>query len=463
MTRREFIEKLAVAGLLPFLRITHPEPEFVILGAQIYRNQQLENGYIGILPNGKFLFSPFPITGKQYIHAAGLVAAPGFVDILADNAANPQKTYLIFEKYKLTDGCTTPLQMHGGSDETQKFYDYFQTVPHYTNYGVSTMVMNIRNKYADLPTRLKKVEENLEQGALGVSHSIEYQPTDFKELLAYAKLAAKYQRTYFLHLRYSAKDTELEGVKEAIQLAEMTGVAIHIDHLHSTGGTYNMPKALELIRNARKKGLKITACVYPYSYWATYLPSKRFDPGWQQRYNLTYQDLTVVGTGEKLTEATFHQYRKGFNRLVAVPEGTMNLKETVQLALQEDFVMIGSDGGIESEPKANNHPRGASCYATALNYAQQINLPLPKMLHKMIDLPASLVAPAMKYRAKIENEYWADLVLFNPKTIQGKATVQNPNQFSQGIEYVFVNGKLAYKQGQLLAKNGAPIRFPKSF
>lgn len=459
MSRREFIEYLVAAGALSLLNFQTNKLLYVFLNAKIYSDGRFIHGFVGIDNYGKIVFSHTPLIGEKNIDAKGLILCPGFIDILADNALNPEKTYLIFEKYKLTDGCTTPLQMHGGSDECGQFYKYFGQKPHYTNYGVSTMVMTIRNKYPNLGMRMKKVEQNLAEGALGVSHSIEYQPTEYSELLAYAKLAAKYKRTFFLHLRYSAKETELEGVREAIQIAKETGVKLHIDHIHSTGGTYNMPKALGLIREARQSGLNITACVYPFSYWATYLPSKRFDPGWQQRYQLTYSDLTVVGTGEKLTKEKFDAYRKGYNRLVAVPEGTMDMKNTVDLALKEDFVMIGSDGGIESEPRANNHPRGASCYATALNYAKKIAFPLEKILYKMIDLPKSLVAEAMKNRGSIQTGYWADLVVFNPETIQGKATVSNPNQFSQGIEYVFVNGKLAYEKGQLKAMAGKEIKY----
>lgn len=459
MNRREFIKYLSALGLLHLTNFENSKLRYVIINAKIYDEGRFKDGFVGIDYSGKIVYSQTPLIGEYNIDAKGYILSPGFIDILADNALNPERTYLIFEKYKLTDGCTTPLQMHGGSDECGQFYKNFSLKPHYTNYGVSTMVMTIRNKYTSLPLRLKKVEQNLEEGALGVSHSIEYQPTDYSELLAYAQLTAKYQRTFFLHLRYSAKETELEGVKEAIKLAKESGVAIHIDHIHSTGGTYNMPKALELIREARKTGLKITACVYPFSYWATYLPSKRFDPGWQQRYNLTYSDLTVVGTGEKLTKEKFDNYRKGYNRLVAVPEGTMDMKNTVDLALKEDFVMIGSDGGIESEPRANNHPRGASCYATALNYAKKISMPLEKMLYKMIDLPKSLVSKPLENRGKIQTGYWADLVIFNPETIQGKATVENPNQFSQGIEYVLVNGQLAYEKGQLKNMAGVGIKY----
>ncbi len=459
MNRREFLSFLGAASLLSLVNFQIEKCIYVLFNGKIYSEGRFLEGYVGIHKSGKLVYSQKPIIGDTNIDCKGLVIAPGFIDILADNALNPDKTYLIFEKYKLTDGCTSPLQMHGGSDECGQFYKNFSVKPHYTNFGVSTMVMTIRNKYPSLSARLKKVEQNLEEGALGVSHSIEYQPTDYFEVLEYAKLAAKYERTFFLHLRYSAKETELEGVKEAIKLAKETGVALHIDHIHSTGGTYNMPKALELIQDARKTGLKITACVYPFSYWATYLPSKRFDPGWQQRYNLTYSDLTVVGTGEKLTKEKFDMYRKGYNRLVAVPEGTMDMKNTVDLALKEDFVMIGSDGGIESEPKANNHPRGASCYATALNYSKKISMPLEKMLYKMIDLPKSLVFKPLEKRGKIQTGYWADLVLFNPETIQGKASVFNPNQFSHGVEYVFVNGKLAYEKGQLKNMAGIGIKY----
>jgi N-acyl-D-aspartate/D-glutamate deacylase len=299
----------------------------------------------------------------------------------------------------------------------------------------------------------------LEAGALGVSHSIEYQPTPYEEVLQYAQLAKKYKRTFFLHLRYSSEKQELEGVKEAIKIAQDAQVPVHIDHLHSTGGTFNMPKALELIKNGIKSGLQITTCVYPYSYWATYIPSKRFDDGWQQRYGITYHDLQVVGTGERLTKESFDKYRQGFWRLVAVPENTMDMKKTVDLALQEDFCMIGSDGGIEFSKEANNHPRGAGCFATAIRHGLNIGIPLEKMLDKMTTLPRSIVLPALEKRGKLQDDYMADVVIFDKNKIEGKATVANPNQYSEGIEAVFVNGKLAYHKKQMQTKNGMAIQY----
>jgi hypothetical protein len=193
------------------------------------------------------------------------------------------------------------------------------------------------------------VEQCLEEGALGVSHSIEYQPTPYEEVLTYARLADKYDRPMFLHLRHSSVEQELDGVDEAIRLARESGARVHISHLHSTGGTFHMEEALSRITTARKQGLEITCCVYPYSYWATYLHSTRFDEGWQRRYSLRYEDLRLVGTGERLSEASFTKYR-ALKKLVAVPEGTMPMEKTIDLALRETFCLIGSELSMPRMP-----------------------------------------------------------------------------------------------------------------
>ena len=478
ISRREFIGKVGFLSLLPLtsfgsggqllnnselLSIADKIPEEIfdtaILNARCWSGVQWKTMHAGIRANGTLFLSEIPLMGKNVLDARGKILSAGFIDILADNALNPEETWLIFEKYKLTDGCTTALQMHGGSANCKNFYNHFGKKKHYINYGVSTFVMELRNSVHDIGKRLMAVEENLDAGALGVSHSIEYQPTEYAEILKYAKLAAKYKRPFFMHLRYSDEKHELDGVREAIRIAEATGAHVHMNHLHSTGGTYDMPRALELIRSGISSGLSLSCCVYPFSYWATYLPSKRFDDGWQQRYKITYKDLTVVGTGEALTPESFAKYRKGLNRLVAVPEGTMDLSKTVDLALKEDFCMIGSDGGIESEPRANNHPRGASCFSTALRYGLSKGIPIEKMLEKMTLLPKKLIGMPMDNRGELKTGAIADLVLLNPDLVQGKATVANPNQFSEGIEAVWVNGILAYQDKKLIETPGLAIKY----
>jgi len=122
--------------------------------------------------------------------------------------------------------------------------------------------------------------------------------------------------------------------------------------------------------------------------------------------------------------------------------------------------MIGSDGGIETEPVANNHPRGAACFATAIRYALSEEIPLEKILEKMTVLPATLIGKPMSGRGEIKSGYFADLTIFNPGVIDGRATNANPNQFSKGIELVIVNGKIAFEKGELKSvKSGSAIKF----
>ena len=461
MRRRTFLQlslPLAAASLaLPACKriegsVEKPLLPLVLQGGRSFVDGQWRTIDIGIDEAGKLRLG-LNLRGIETLNVNGRVISPGFVDILADNSTSPETTYSIFEKYKVSDGVTTSLQMHGGSADCGSYYRHFARLPHAINFGVSTFVMALRTGSG----AKRQIEKNLDEGALGVSHSLEYQPAPYAEMLEYAKLAKKYERPLFLHLRYSSTEKELDGVDEAIRLARESGARVHIDHLHSTGGTFHMDQALENIRSANAEGLSITTCVYPYSYWATYLSNNRFANGWQQRYQLSYSDLTIVGSSERLTARTFAHYRKT-SKLAAVPEGTMPLDKTVDLALKEDFCMIGSDGGIQFEPRANSHPRGAGCFATAIRHGLDIGLPLEKILEKMTTLPRSVVHPALKDRGIMEDGAIADLTVFDPQTIRGNATIENPNQFSSGIDLVIVHGKIAFRDGKLLAKHGSAIK-----
>jgi N-acyl-D-aspartate/D-glutamate deacylase len=464
ISRKDFLKLsgAAVAGIvIPSTTFAFQNKNLttVLRGGTSYFQNKWQQLDIGIDAGGKLQIGALnSLSAAEIIDTTGKVVSPGFIDILADNTANPEKTYTIFEKYKVTDGVTTALQMHGGSPDIAAYYKKFGAVPHLINYGVSTFVMTVRYRTNSLAERKKQVEKCLEEGALGVSHSIEYQPTPYSEVLEYAKLAKKYERPLFLHLRYSSKEDELKGVDEAIKLARDSGARVHIDHLHSTGGTFHMEEALEKIRDANAKDAKITCCVYPYSFWATYLHSTRFGEGWQQRYGITYKDLRLVGTTERLTADSFAKYKQ-MKKLVAVPEGTLPLGKTVDLALKEDFCMIGSDGGIEYAAQANSHPRGAGCFSISIRHCLDIGMPLERALHKVTTMQRDLISPALKDRGILEDGAWADLVVLDSSKINGKATVENPNQFSEGIERVFVNGKSAYSNGSLNEKNGVGIKY----
>src|SRR5690349_14957968 len=221
MKRRDFVKLSTAASMaLPVIsfgaiKVGAPPFETVLKNGKIFSGGKWINAHVGIDATGKLsIITTLPSDGN-IIDVEGNTISPGFIDILADNAANPERTYKTFEKFKVTDGVTTALQMHGGSEKTGWYYDYFGKQPHYINYGVSVFVMRIRNAYNQLAERKKMVEKNLDEGSLAVSHSIEYQPTPYAEVLEYAKLAKKYDRPFFLHLRYSSTEQELEGVDEA--------------------------------------------------------------------------------------------------------------------------------------------------------------------------------------------------------------------------------------------------------
>ncbi|MDR0659790.1 MAG: amidohydrolase family protein [Prevotellaceae bacterium] len=469
LSRRKFLKlgglaaaSLAISGKEKiFAQSSSPKLDFVIRGGRSFVNGAWSAYDIGITAEGTMVVSKLPLVAPNIIDASNKIVSAGFIDILADNSANPERTFRVFEKYKVGDGVTTALQMHGGATDAGEYYKHFEAQKHLISYGVSTKVMNIRYKYNRLADRIKAIEKSLDSGALGVSHSPEYQSdTTWEEMVAYGKIAKKYDRPMFLHTRYSSKEKELDGVEEAINVAKTTGCRIHIDHLNSTGGTFNMEKALDMIRKARAAGLDITTCVYPYSYWATYAHSERFKEGWMQRYGMTYSDLEVVGTGERLTKESFNKYRARTGILLAAKEGVQPMDKTVKPALMEDFCMIGSDGGIETEPRANNHPRGAACFATAIRYAMDENIPLEKMLAKMTSRSCELIGSPMKNRGEIKNGYIADIAVFDPKSIRGAATNANPNQFSKSIDIVVVNGKITFDNGVLTGvNNGRSIKF----
>ena len=123
-----------------------------------------------------------------------------------------------------------------------------------------------------------------------------------------------------------------------------------------------------------------------------------------------------------------------------------------------DFCLIASDGGIQAEPRANSHPRGAGCFAAAIRYGLDHGIELERILAKMTSLPREVVRPALAGRGLLEDGAVADLTVFDPVTIRGNASLENPNQFSVGIDLVIVNGQPAYRDQQPAVKNGTAIR-----
>jgi dihydroorotase len=390
-----------------------------------------------------------PISARTEIDAAGRVVAPGFIDVLSYEP-NP---YGIWRK--AADGVTTNLALHGGAVDVASWYRRFEDQGAPINFGTGFFYngargeMGIGRYRAAAPREIERLNraaaKALDEGALAVGMSLEYAPgisTD--ELIAVMRTAARYGAPVFFHLRYSDMEppgTNIEALEEAIGAARATGASIHIGHINSTGGTFSMKESLSLLSRARVEGIDVTACAYPYAFWATYLDSARFDGGWQGRFRITYKDLQIGGTGERLDRESFSRYRKEGKLAIAyaIPE------EDVLEAMKSPLVMIGSDGILT--PGNNNHPRASGAFSrTIAVYVRELEaLTLMQAIEKMTLMPARRLearAPAFRRKGRIQAGADADIVVFDPMRVRDTSTVERPDAYAEGMDYVIVNGTI---------------------
>jgi N-acyl-D-aspartate/D-glutamate deacylase len=390
-----------------------------------------------------------PIRGKKTIDAAGLVVAPGFIDILSYNP-NPIGVW-----NKLADGVTTNLAMHGGTSNPKAWYANYEREREPLNFGASFFYTEARNQFnlsryqhantEQIRKLLAMAERAINEGALGISFSLEYVPgITSAEIVPQMQLAKKYNLPVFFHARYSDMEepgTNIDALNEIIDDARQTGASVHVDHINSTGGTFSMKESLRMLQDARDSGLDITACTYPYDFWGTYLNSARFDKGWQQRFHISYHDLQIAGTNERLTERSFKKYQREGKLAVAyaIPDSD------IVRSLQCPFVMIGSDAILGSAH--NNHPRASGAFSRTIGvYVRERHvITLMDAIAKMTILPARRIekeCSAMKKKGRISVGADADITIFDYNKIADRSTVEHPEYQSVGIEYVIANGKI---------------------
>lgn len=433
-----------------------PLYDLAILGGRVIDPETgLDAAGLNVGVNGKTIavITRDPIRGREEINARSLIVSPGFIDILSYDL-NPYGVW-----YKLADGVTTNLAMHGAAVNMDAWYRAMaaQEPPiHYGGaflYEAARRSLGIGRYQAATPAQIEPLtalaERALRDGAPGLSFSPEYAPgTSAEEILSLMSLARRYDAPVFFHVRYSDMEepgTNLDALREVIDYARETGAAVHIDHINSTGGTFSMEESLAMLAAARAEGVDITACTYPYDFWATYLSSARFDPGWRERFRISFEDLQIAGTEERLTPESFERYRREgkLAAAYAIPE------EDVVAALRAPFVMIGSDAILE--PGNNNHPRASGTFARTIGvYVRERGvLSLTEALAKMTVMPARRLeerVPALRRKGRLQVGADADIVVFDYNRIRDNATVAEPNRFSSGIEYVVVNG-LVVKEG----------------
>jgi len=299
---------------------------------------------------------------------------------------------------------------------------------------------------------LAMMDRGFREGALAEGMGINYTPAaTHQEIIEMFRVAAKYNASVHVHMRYSGvkePTTGLAALEEVIAAAAETGAPLHVVHITSME-LKTTPDAIAMIEGARQHGIDVTTENYPYTAGSTSIESTVFDPGWQEAQGITFKDLQWAATGERLTAETFEKYRKegGIVVIHSIPE------EDVRIALANPNIIVASDGMRITGPKV--HPRGQGTYSRILGHyvREEKVLDLMTALRKMTLLPAQRLekhAPAFHDKGRIRVGADADITVFDAARIIDKATFTDPLEYSEGIQFVLVNGTPVLKDGQFV-------------
>lgn len=351
------------------------------------------------------------------------------------------------------------------------------------------------------------VEREMRAGALGIGSSLIYAPAFYAktdELIEMCKVAARYKGKYISHMRSEGNRFE-EAVDELIKISREANLPAEIYHLKAAGKDNwgKMDKVLVLVEAARKSGLKITANMYNYTAGATGLdaamPPWVLDGGYAQLYKRIQDPATrkkiideirtptdkwenlylaagsaervlLVGfkneklkplTGKTLAEVARMRGTDPENTILDLVLEDQSRVGTVYFLMDEanikkqiavPWVSFGSDAESMSPEgaflKSNPHPRAYGNFARLLGkYVREEKvISLAEAVRRLTSLPAGNLG--LDRRGLLKKGYFADVVVFDPKTIADRATFERPHQFAVGMRDVFVNGTQLLKNGE---------------
>ena len=470
--------------------------DLVIRGARVVDPETMLDQVRNIGINGKEIsvVTPDAITGTEVIDASGLVAAPGFIDL----HAHGQDPYS--EKVSIFDGRTTQMDLEGGALPVSEYYNAKAGIS-LANYGVSVghsaarlllmdgidaqgspMMTHALEKAAatgnqwsiklamdkELDEIDSLVRQGVDEGGVGIGVMVGYYPNARSEGIArMAQIAAEKRSFLTTHPRYlsNVAPSGLLGQEEFIALALAYNVPLLLHHV-PTNALSDTPAALSMIDAANANGANILGEAFPYVKGSTFIGTEILSPGWQERTGMDYDDLIWVETGETLTEKTFKKYRS------ERPDGFFvmeHIKEKDMLAaVLHPHVIIASDGMplVDADGRSLpfdasfgaglGHPRSAGTFGTYLRIAiDDGSLTLPQIIAKTAYLQAKFLepfVPSMAKRGRLQQGAFADITIFDPKTVKGTAGYETGTNSlpSEGFVHVIVNGQPVIKDGVLI-------------
>jgi dihydroorotase/N-acyl-D-amino-acid deacylase len=471
---------------------------------------------------------------KRVIDAAGKVVAPGFIDMLGQS----EYSILIDNRAmsKISQGITTEINGEGESAapvnekilnemksylqknkltvDWKDFKDYFARVERHksainlASYIGATQVRayvigyDNREPTAEELDKMKLlVREAMQQGALGLSSSLEYTPAMYaktQELIELAKVAAEFGGIYVTHLR-DEEDRIVEAILEAADIARAARIPVEIWHLKvaEKPNWGKMPQIVQLIQQHRNQGIDMTADQYPYIAFSNSLSSPI--PGWaheggtekllqrlkdpdvrkrirnelaatNRNKGVDFNGIMISSVtnpdlkqweGKRLTEVAAawkkDSYDTMFDFILADSARTARVafamtEEDLKMGMAQHWVSFCTDANARATDgplyEGKPHPRAYGSFPRILaKYVRQDKLlSLEDAVRKMTSLPAQRVG--LKERGILKPGFYDDVVIFDPASVTDKATFENPHQYSEGVSLVLVNGTPVWEDGK---------------
>ncbi len=494
-------------------------------------------------------------TARLKVDAANLVVSPGFIDLLGQSEFN----VLVDGRAasKVLQGVTTEVTGEGSSiaplnermvkdglanatyfgitQDWRTLADYFRRLElrSKTAINVATFVGagGVRNYVvgkddrpatpAELEAMKQLVAQAMQQGALGLSTSLQYVPDRFAstdEIVELAKVAARFGGVYFSHQR-SESGKIFESLDEVFAIAERANIPAEVWHLKTAykANFGKMPEVLRRIEAARGRGLDVSANQYPYTRASNGLDAclplwvregglekmlaRLNDPAQRERIRKDMDDANATtwenqwyGSGggdgvmvstvlnpalRKYEGMTLSEIGKAMGKdprdavmdLVVADKGESSViisimtEDDVRTALKHPLVGVGTDSGAKAEDgklsESKSHPRAWGSFPRILGHyvRDEQLLPLEEAIRKMTSKAAARVH--LNDRGILRPGMKADITVFDPATIRDVATFENPNHYSVGVKQVFVNGRRVLADGVMTAeRSGRPLRGP---
>jgi N-acyl-D-aspartate/D-glutamate deacylase len=443
-------------------RVIDPET-----GLDATRHVGISNGKIAVV-------SEQPLQADRTIDARGLVVAPGFIDVHSHTPT------LLGQHLNLLDGITTQLDLEAGAWPVGEYGEHYQAGAQ-LNYGASVGHFAIRMKVmegvdqpyffyrgkqmsnsgdawtrtasqAQIEAMRTLVNSGLDEGGLGIGVLLDYMTAAISEaeLRMLFEVAGARRVPIFVHVRRGYPG-DPAGLIEVIDLARQTGAPLFVCHIthNAMGGISNW---LALIDRAKAEGVTIATETLSYAAGGTGISADVFRRrDWQKIFDITYEDVQWVATGEWLTRETWEKYAR------EQPGGMVNhhyIKEDwLVTALRWPGMMVSTDALPAFDLDVKSNPNIAGTFSRVLgHYVRDTGvLTLPEALARMSLLQArwlEQVSPAFSKKGRLQAGADADIVIFDASTVRANATYGDPYLKPTGIEHVIVAGRQVVVAGE---------------